>query len=87
MSRMNNYDRINVPNFEAGRENKYLCSMCGQYTSKSDSTSYKGYNLICMRCYYKIQNLTDDMALMSKILKAGERKEYDEYRSKYGILS
>lgn len=72
--KINNYDRINVPNFAAGKENGYLCSMCGQYTTKNDSTSHQGYNLICMRCFYKMQFLTDDMEIMRKLHKAGRRK-------------
>ena len=77
MGVLNNYDRINVPKMEEGKENGYLCSMCGQYTSKQDSTSHRGYNLICMRCLYKIQNLTGDMEIMIKLQKEGKRKELE----------
>lgn len=72
--KINNYDRINVPNFAEGKENGYLCSMCGQYTTKNDSTSHQGYNLICMRCFYKMRFLTGDMEIMRKLHKAGRRK-------------
>lgn len=78
--RINNYDRINVPKFEEGKENGYLCSMCGQYTTKNDSASSKGYNLICMRCLYKIENLTDDREILIKLQKAGRRKESEVYK-------
>lgn len=72
--RINNYDRINVPRMQEDKENGYLCSMCGQYTSKSESTSYNGYNLVCLHCLYKMQYLTDDMNIMSKVQAAGRRK-------------
>lgn len=75
MGTINNYDRINVPKMEEGKQNGFLCSMCGQYTSKNDSTSHKGYNLVCMRCVYKIQSLTDDYDVIRKIQSAGKLKD------------
>lgn len=78
--KINNYDRINVPRMEEGKENGYLCSMCGQYTSKNDSVSYKGYNLTCMRCVFKIRHLTDDMDVIAKIQMAGELKDMEAYK-------
>jgi len=57
MGFMTSYDRNNVPLFEKGENSKYLCSMCGQYTTLDDSISHKGYNLICCRCEWKIRSI------------------------------
>ena len=57
MGFMTSYDRNNVPLFEKRENSKYLCSMCGQYTTLNESISYKGYNLICCRCEWKISNI------------------------------
>lgn len=54
---MNNYDKINVPLYKDGSEKHYLCSMCGQYTTLSDSVSHQGYNMICSLCLYKISRI------------------------------
>lgn len=54
MGYMTSYDRNNVPLYQKGENSKYLCSMCGQYTTLDDSISHKGYNLICNRCEWKI---------------------------------
>ena len=54
---MNNYDKINVPRFKEGKQNGYLCSMCGQYTTLDESISHRGYNLLCRRCEWKISIL------------------------------
>ena len=74
MGVINNYDRINVPKMEEGKENGYLCSMCGQYVSKKDSTSYRGYNLVCMHCVHKMQHLTDDFYVLQEIQDRGRIK-------------
>lgn len=57
MEFMTSYDRNNVPLYEKGENSKYLCSMCGQYTTLDDSVSHKGYNLICNRCEWKIRHI------------------------------
>lgn len=54
---MTNYDRINVPRFKEDKQNGYLCTMCGQYISKDDSVSHKGYNLVCCRCEWKMASI------------------------------
>lgn len=80
---MNNYDRINVPRFEKGAMNGYLCSMCGQYTSLSDSVSHEGYNLVCNRCEWKMRAITGEIDMISKIHKVGnEAKEREEERKR-----
>lgn len=75
---MNNYDRINVPRFKEGKQNGYLCSMCGQYTSLDDSVSHKGYNLVCNRCEWKIRYIIDEIELINKIQKVGKQREEGE---------
>lgn len=77
---MNNYDRINVPNYKEGKQNGYLCSMCGQYTSLSDSISYKGWNLVCCRCEWKMRAILKSMgvSLINEIQNVGEKHERDE---------
>lgn len=80
---MNNYDRINVPKFKEGKQNGYLCSMCGQYTSLNESISHKGYNLVCNICGWKMRAIIDDMDILTKIHKVGKQREerserYDE---------
>ena len=59
MSYMTRYDAGNTKQFEEGKQNGYLCSMCGQYSSLSDSVSHKGYNLVCMKCVYKMDSILD----------------------------
>ena len=74
---MNNYDKINIPLFRTGNSGGYLCSMCGQYTTLSDSTSYRGYNMICNHCLYKMAHIFDksvgDLVLL--IHEEGKRRE------------
>ena len=57
MSFMTSYDRNNVPLFKNGENSKYICSMCGQYTTRDDSISHHGYNLICCRCEWKMRHI------------------------------
>lgn len=54
---LSQYDRVNVPLFNKGEHDRYLCSMCGQYTTLADSMSNEGYNLVCKRCVYKIEHI------------------------------
>lgn len=76
---MNNYDKINVFRFEEGMEDGYLCSMCGQYTSKNKSSSYEGWNLICERCRWKIQEIVGIWDVLSRAQDVGRtRKEQEE---------
>ena len=81
---MNHYDKINVPSFEAGEHNKYICSMCGQYTTISDSVSSKGWNLICNHCLYKMQHILDENVgeLIIKIQKTGQNRRSMEELTK-----
>lgn len=72
---MNNYDRINVPKFKEGKQNGYLCSMCGQYTSLDDSVSHKGYNLICNRCVWKMSAILNNIDIINKVHEVGKEKE------------
>lgn len=74
MHKLNIYDKHNVPQFKKGKGAPYICSVCGQYVSLSDSTSHQGYNLVCMRCVYKMEHLTDSFDIISLIQKAGQRK-------------
>ena len=69
--KMNNYDRINVPKFKEGKENGYLCSMCGQYTTLSDSVSHQGWNLVCNRCEYKMRAILGKSHLLNEIQTVG----------------
>ena len=77
---MNNYDKINVPLFKAGKNNSYLCSMCGQYTTLSDSASSKGWNLICNNCLYKMAHIFDEHVgnLITKLQNVGNRRSMEE---------
>ena len=78
--KLNQYDKNNVHLFNDGIDNHYLCSMCGQYTTYNDSTSYQGYNLICNRCCYKIAGLLDTSYgdIVIKIQKKGALKANEE---------
>jgi len=73
---LSQYDKNNAPLFEKGEKNRYLCCMCGQYTTLKDSSSYKGYNLICNHCLYKIAGLLDATAgeIITKIQEKGRIK-------------
>lgn len=73
MGFMTSYDRNNVPLFEKGENSKYLCSMCGQYTTLDDSISHKGYNLICCRCEWKIRSIMG-LEANSLVLQAVQNK-------------
>lgn len=79
---MNNYDRINVPRFKEGKQNGYLCSMCGQYTTLDESISHKGYNLLCMRCEWKMGNILGDLYILTKVHKVGKQREEGEKRER-----
>lgn len=68
-------DRNNVPRFRAGEHNKYLCNMCGQYTTLDDSVSHQGFNLVCNHCYYKMVSILGDTTLLEDIHEVGKEKE------------
>lgn len=68
---MNNYDKINVPKFKKRKEAGYLCSMCGQYTTKNESCSYKGWNLVCDRCVWKMHAVLGDHDFIRAIQEVG----------------
>lgn len=69
------YDKINAPSFSAGLHNKYVCCMCGQYTTLSDSVSHKGFNLVCNHCFYKMRAILGDDTLLTDIQNVGKEKE------------
>lgn len=69
------YDKNNVPRYRAGEHNKYLCSMCGQYTTLSDSVSSQGFNLVCNHCFYKMRSLLRSNTLLAEIQAVGREKE------------
>ena len=73
MGFMTSYDRNNVPLYEKGENSKYLCSMCGQYTTLDESISHKGYNLICCRCEWKIRHIMG-LEASSVVLESVQRK-------------
>ncbi len=76
---MNNYDKINVPNFKQGKEAGYLCSMCGQYTTKNESCSYIGWNLVCDRCKWKMKAVLGNRDILGAIQEVGKaNKEAEE---------
>lgn len=75
---MTNYDRINAPRFKAGKQNGYLCSMCGQYTSLSDSCSCRGYNLVCDHCSWKMSSILDTHNIIKMIHDKGKLTEEEE---------
>lgn len=78
MGFMTSYDRNNVPLFERGENSKYLCSMCGQYTTLDDSISHKGYNLTCCKCEWKIRHimgLESSSLVLESVHKKGELTE------------
>lgn len=62
MSYMTRYDMVNIKQFKEGKQSGYLCSMCGQYSILPDSVSHQGYNLVCMKCIYKIGHILNDMS-------------------------
>lgn len=63
MSYMTRYDTVNIKQFEEGKQNGYLCSMCGQYSTLENSVSLKGYNLVCLKCVYKMGSILNDMSV------------------------
>ena len=63
MSYLTRYDMVNVKQFEDGKQNGYLCSMCGQYSTFKDSVSHQGYNLVCMKCVYKMSSILNDTSI------------------------
>lgn len=75
---MNNYDRINVPKFEEGKNAGYLCSMCGQYTTKSESCSHIGWNLLCNHCKWKIEAIIGMNNIIECVQEIGRRRESEE---------
>ena len=73
---MNNYDKINVERYRLGQNSKYLCTLCGQYTSLDDSISHRGWNLVCTRCERKmIVILGGNANFIDKIHKVGAAHE------------
>ena len=83
---MNNYDKINVPNFKEGKPNGYLCSMCGQYTTLSDSVSHIGWNLVCCRCERKMRAILKDSitTCIDEIQSVGRTRSKRELELKGG---
>lgn len=83
---MTAYDSINVPNFEsqAQAHHRYLCSMCGQYTTYNDSASYRGWNLICNHCLYKSSYIFGITVgeLILNLQKAGEKEKGEQENAK-----
>lgn len=78
MGYMTSYDRNNVPLFEKGEKSKYLCSMCGQYTTLDDSISHQGYNLICCKCEWKMRSilgLESNSLVLDSVHKKGKLTE------------
>ena len=69
------YDKNNVPRFRAGEHNKYLCSMCGQYTTLSNSVSHQGFNLVCNHCFYKMMAILGDTTILEDIQDVGKEKK------------
>lgn len=69
------YDRNNVPRFRAGEHDKYLCNMCGQYTTLADSVSYQGFNLVCNHCFYKMMGILGDNTILEDIQDVGKEKK------------
>lgn len=72
---MSNYDRINVPKFKAGEEAGYLCNMCGQYTTRNDSVSSRGWNLVCNQCYWKFKAILGNRDILLAIQEVGCTRE------------
>lgn len=80
---MNNYDKINVPKYEEGKEVGYLCNMCGQYTTLNDSVSHRGWNLVCNRCYWKFKSILGSYDILLEIQEVGKaNKEAEEIKRK-----
>lgn len=83
--KITNYDRINVPRFNDGKEAGYLCSMCGQYATMSESVSYKGWNLVCNQCFWKFKAILGNRDILKAIQEVGQVKkklmegDLDEY--------
>ena len=78
MSYLTRYDMVNVKQFEKGRQNGYLCSMCGQYSILDDSVSHQGYNFVCMRCVYKMGDILNDTSIgeiIELVHQKGEKKK------------
>ena len=63
MSYMTRYDMTNIKQYEEGKQNHYLCSMCGQYSTLDDSVSHRGYNLVCMTCVNKMSHILNDVSM------------------------
>lgn len=63
MSYITRYDMVNIKQYKEGKQNGYLCSMCGQYSTLDESVSHQGYNLVCMRCVYKMGHILNDVSI------------------------
>ena len=88
MSYITRYDMVNTKQFKEGKQNGYLCSMCGQYSILDDSASHHGYNLVCMRCVYKMNSILNDMSIgcimgliHQKGLSTKEKEERNEEKT------
>lgn len=80
---MDAYDRHNVNEFILFyEEGRYICSCCGRVTLLSDSVSSRGYNLVCVNCMYKLQDLLDSHDIINMIHRAGEKKRRIERNNK-----
>lgn len=78
------YDILNIANFKEGKNAPYLCNVCGQYTTLDDSMSHRGCNLICNRCFYKLQYVLDDYTILEKVHNAG-KKRLEEFEKAEGM--
>lgn len=72
------YDILNIAKFKEDKNAPYLYNICGQYTTKDDSVSHRGCNLICNRYFYKLRYVLNDDNIIEKIHTAG-RKRLEEF--------
>lgn len=64
-------DHFNYERFKEGYEDGYKCVMCEEDVELDDSLSCHGYNLVCMRCYYRMVHILNETYLIDEIHKAG----------------
>ena len=68
-------DNINAKRFNDGCRSGYKCKMCSRLISLNNSISYKGVNLVCMRCYNRFKDIFNDNHMLATIQETGKDLE------------
>lgn len=73
-------DKLNRQKFLNNDKKGYCCLVCDYMIDANESVSYRGYNLICITCFHKIQEVIGlNKPLLDYIHNVGKEFEaYDE---------